>query len=294
MYCSTCGSFIPQGRAHCSECGTRVGDAARRASVSLRYGAEDGRWVGDRRVGECPRCAYQGEGISYFSRGRNAAALVAVTVLTAGAMGAGGVLYYLVRRDHRVCPRCGASWGRHGERSLAPVGRRRSEPLPARLPPAERETSRRVWSIVLWILAVMFVGGGIAGGELVPLLFGAAAGVGGWIAHRAAVHERDARRAALLAELQLDVLRLAGERGGRLTVTEVAAALGWTLKRAEKVLASLDDGYRVDSEVTDDGVIVYEFLELLRAPRTATPLAAPELPQPRPDAEPPGGAIAGA
>ena len=37
-----------------------------------------------------------------------------------------------------------------------------------------------------------------------------------------------------------------------------------TLRRAEKVLQSLDDGLRVNSEVTDEGVIVYDFLELKR------------------------------
>jgi hypothetical protein len=36
------------------------------------------------------------------------------------------------------------------------------------------------------------------------------------------------------------------------------------MRRAEKVLNSLDDGWRVNSTVTDDGVIVYEFRELLR------------------------------
>jgi hypothetical protein len=61
------------------------------------------------------------------------------------------------------------------------------------------------------------------------------------------------------------VLRLAAEQGGRLTVTEVAAHLGWPMRRAEKILQSLDDGVRVDSEVTDEGVIVYEFREIVHA-----------------------------
>jgi hypothetical protein len=52
----------------------------------------------------------------------------------------------------------------------------------------------------------------------------------------------------------------------------VAAELGWTMPRAEKVLDSLEDGIRVCSEVTDEGVIVYEFREILNAPRGAQPL----------------------
>ena len=61
------------------------------------------------------------------------------------------------------------------------------------------------------------------------------------------------------------MLKLAADHGGRLTVTEVATSLGWTLPRAEKVLESLEDGYRVSSEVTDEGLIVYEFRELMHA-----------------------------
>jgi hypothetical protein len=84
------------------------------------------------------------------------------------------------------------------------------------------------------------------------------------VLQRAATREREQRREALLSALQLPVLQLAGRKGGQLTVTEVAAELGWTMRRAEKVLQSLDDGMRVNSEVTDEGVIVYDFLELIR------------------------------
>ena len=80
----------------------------------------------------------------------------------------------------------------------------------------------------------------------------------------AANRERQARRAALISSLQLPVLRLAAECEGRLTVSEVATGLGWTMRRAEKVLQSLEDGLRVESEVTDEGVIVYDFRELRR------------------------------
>ncbi|HEV2733455.1 MAG TPA: hypothetical protein VGV85_01415, partial [Longimicrobiaceae bacterium] len=88
--------------------------------------------------------------------------------------------------------------------------------------------------------------------------------------------EREARRAALLSNLQMPVLALAAERRGRLTVTETAAALGWPLPRAEKVLDSLEDGLRVNSEVTDEGVIVYEFRELAhgRGPQQLPPPVA--------------------
>ena len=122
------------------------------------------------------------------------------------------------------------------------------------------------------VLAAILMTVGIAELEAVPALFGALAGGGAFMLHRTARAQREARRAALLSQLQLPVLKFAAERGGRLTVTEVAAHLGWTLPRAEKVLESLEDGYRVSSDVTNEGVIVYEFLELMHAPERLTEL----------------------
>lgn len=275
MYCSTCGAYVAADRTHCTECGTRVAlPAAQESRPVPRFGSEDRRWMVDRAVGVCPRCMYRGEGISYFSRGVHVAGLVGATVLTMGAMGAGGVIYYLVRRDHRVCPRCGKGWGRFGERSLAPTAASGVPGAPGalvrpqpRAPSARRERTRRSMSVLLWVLAVFLFIVAVAGAELVPALLGAAAGAGGWLLHRSANQAREERRAALLADLQLPVLKLAGEHGGRLTVTEVAATLGWPLRRAEKVLESLDDGLRVNSEVTDEGVIVYEFVEVMHSPR---------------------------
>lgn len=115
---------------------------------------------------------------------------------------------------------------------------------------------------MLLVVAAFLMIFGIAEAELLTVLLGALAGGGAWVLHRSARAEREARRVALLSSLQLPVLKLARRRDGRLTVTEVAAELGWTLPRAEKVLESLNDGYRVSSEVTNEGVIVYEFLEL--------------------------------
>jgi hypothetical protein len=107
---------------------------------------------------------------------------------------------------------------------------------------------------------------GFAEPEPVMVLFGAAAGGGGAALVRKVGQAREERRQALLTALQQPVLRLAGERGGRLTVTQVATAFSWPIPRAEKVLNSLEDGLRVASDVTDEGVIVYEFRELMHAP----------------------------
>jgi hypothetical protein len=225
------------------------------ATTTSRRGVAD-----PRRLPLCPRCGYEGAGITYFSRGSHVAALVGATVLTAGMMGAGGIIYYLVRRDHRVCPRCGRGWGRSGERALVTQDRDRSPET--RVPGSGRERAKRGWSVALFLLTAVLVFGAIAGGEVAPILFAAFSAMGAVALQLSANSDREARRAALVSSLQLPVLKLASARGGRLTVTQVAAELGWTLRRAEKVLHSLDDGLRVDSEVTDEGVIVYEFREL--------------------------------
>jgi hypothetical protein len=216
----------------------------------------------------CPRCGYRGEGIGYFSRGSHIAALVGLTLLTAGAMGAGGLIYYLVRRDHLVCPRCGRGWGRNGTFALVPTTGRGSAPVPAM---RGGGGSTQGWAIALFIIAALLTVAAIASTELPPLLFGGVAAAGGFALQRVAIREREQRRQALLSALQLPVLQLAGKKGGQLTVTEVAAELGWTIRRAEKVLQSLDDGLRVTSDVTDEGVIVYAFPELTRSHRPRLP-----------------------
>jgi hypothetical protein len=219
-------------------------------------------------VGHCPRCGHRGEGLPYFARGSHVAALVGATVLTAGAMGAGGLVYYVARRDYRVCPRCGRNWGRHGERAVLRAPAAPRAPRPAEEPPLPggQEAVLRGWSVLLFLLSAVLMVAGVAELEVVPILLGMLAGGGGALLHQKARDARQERRAALLARLQLPVLKLAARRGGQLTVSETAAELGWTLPRAEKVLLSLDDGIRVDSEVTDEGVIVYHFLELRLPP----------------------------
>jgi hypothetical protein len=66
-----------------------------------------------------------------------------------------------------------------------------------------------------------------------------------------------------MERLQRKILRLAQAKGGTLTVTEVAADINLGLPAAEKILTSMDDGFRVRSEISDEGIIYYEFPELL-------------------------------
>jgi hypothetical protein len=81
------------------------------------------------------------------------------------------------------------------------------------------------------------------------------------------VRLREARRQSIIARLQRRVLLLATEEGGTLTVTGFAASLNLSLSAAEEVLDDMDDGLRVRSEVTNEGIIVYEFPEVRHNPR---------------------------
>lgn len=83
-----------------------------------------------------------------------------------------------------------------------------------------------------------------------------------WLVKRGATKAAEAAR----VQRQLAVLKLAEAEDGRLTVTEVAAKLGWTLRSAQAVLRALEDGVRVTTTTTDDGIMVYDFPELIYDP----------------------------
>lgn len=260
MYCSTCGARLVEGRSRCDACGAPVRSAAMPAQLEQP-------WRPPTVVATCPRCGYRGDGVSYFSRGSHIAAAVALTLLTAGVMGIGGIAYYFLRKDHLVCPRCGFSWGKEGEVALVPASQYGREAAVPRM--SGGGTGKRVFSIALFLLAALLVIIGIGSPEPLLVVFGSVAASAGIALTRSANNERQRRREALLAALQLTILKLAREKGGHLTVTEVATDLGWPIRRAERVLQSMDDGLRVTSDVTAEGVILYEFPELLRTGRPA-------------------------
>lgn len=265
MYCSNCGTRVSAGATRCVHCGVSIrpttGEVEREAvSLAPRRVIPD-----PATVGTCGRCGYRGDGIPYFSRGSRVAMLVGLAVVTAGAMGMGGVLYYFLRRDYLICPRCHASWGNFGEQALARTAAEGADPSVSGMQGVRRDSRKQNFSTALFVLAGILALVGVVGTAVPPLVAAGAAAVLGVFLQRSAEQERQERRAALLAALQPHVLRLAAQHGAQLTVTETATELGWTLRRAEKVLQSLDDGVRVSSEVTDEGLIVYEFRELARS-----------------------------
>ena len=61
------------------------------------------------------------------------------------------------------------------------------------------------------------------------------------------------------------IVRLAQQRGGRLSATETAADTGLTVEEAEGILKRLADGGYVEIEVTQSGLVIYRFPEVLFA-----------------------------
>ena len=75
--------------------------------------------------------------------------------------------------------------------------------------------------------------------------------------HRA-VHEAPRR-----GRLENRVFRLAYRLGGRLTVSDLVVDLDFSIEEAERFLNQLVDSARVTMEVRDDGLVYYEFPEII-------------------------------
>ena len=135
---------------------------------------------------------------------------------------------------------------------------------------------KRLAGIILLVFAAFLLIGFVQDPEIAGVLIVGLPAVGGGLLYRAGAKDAERDRQAALGELQLPVLELAKE-DGRLTVTEVASRLRWTVPQAKAVLDSLDDGFRVWSTPSDEGVMVYEFREVIHDPDR--PLLASETEQ---------------
>jgi hypothetical protein len=234
MRCPTCGAATPVGMALARPTGVR----------------------------RCPRCSYQGEGIPYFRRGGHIGLLIGVSLFSYGF---GGLVYWLARRKHLICPRCGRGW-EHASRTLAltgpePEGRYLAQEADERLPSGG--IKRRVLGSVLVLIATLLILIGFVEFEMAAVAVGSVFGVGGSLAFYWGWSGLQERRKAITQRIQRKILQLASVRGGKLTVTEVATDLNLGIAAAETVLTSMDDDLRVRSVISEDGVIVYEFPELM-------------------------------
>ena len=105
---------------------------------------------------------------------------------------------------------------------------------------------------------------------ILALLIGAGLPVAGgaWLiaGHLGAGRVRGERREALRREtLEAEVLRLAGQHAGRLTAVEVAGELAVSPAAAAAALHELALKEVADLQVTDSGVLVYVFHDVLHA-----------------------------
>lgn len=253
--CSTCGETVFDGEDRCPTCGAAVA-RRRRGSVSRR------------NVRQCPRCGHRGQAIPYFQKPNHLALLVGVSVFTYGI---GGLIYYASRRAYRVCPGCGFGWEHSrkpededgwGPPARVPAGRGRPAPPPdAPLPPSG--IGRRVFGGALAVVATVMITAGLATGVYAPVVAGSLFGMGGSGMFLWGWKALQERRQSVIQTLNRKVLRLATERSGILTVTDVAASLNLTLPAAEKIMIGMDDGFRVRSDISREGVLFYEFPEVM-------------------------------
>ena len=258
MRCPTCGEHLRDHETACPTCGAAV--SSRSVVPSLEMG-----------VRSCPRCGYVGSGVEYFKRTAHICLLVGVSFPT---WGLGGLAYWLARRRHRICPQCGLGWKHAHARGPGLTGRVTSQvevgsgptfgvddPLP------RRGMARRVLGVGMVLMATLMIAVGFTEFEFAVVAVGSVMGAGGTATIWWGLKARQDRRRALMMRLQRRVLLLATEKRGTLTVTEVAASLNLSLSAAENVLESMDDGLRVRSDVTNQGIIVYEFPEVMHHPR---------------------------
>lgn len=205
----------------------------------------------------------------YFRRAGHVGLLLGVSLFTYGF---GGLVYWLARRKHLICPRCGLGW-ENASRALAVTGPEPEQRMIEQEPDERLPSSgvkRRVLGTTMVLLASLLVLVGFVEWEMAAVAVGSVLGGAGSMTFYWGWRGLQERRDAVMKGIQRKVLKLAGAKGGTLTVTEVAADLNLALPAAEKILTSMDDGFRVRSDISPEGVLYYEFPEILHRARLAS------------------------
>ncbi len=289
MYCWSCGTPGAEDARYCQKCGVATGDptGGERAGPGSPV-----HWTAHSplQLRSCPSCGFRGEGIPYFRRAGNLALLAAATLFTYGV---GGLAYWLVKRSDRVCPSCGLGWDRSrplgeglafesalgsGPEEDATGSLRPRTRVPASAGEAARASAfsgaglpsgggvRRFAGVALGLLGLLLLGLGVASLEVPPAIVGGVIGLSGAASFGWGWRALQGRRQTLLQRMQREVIRIARLRGGRLTATDVAAEMDLALPAAERILLSLDDGFRVSSDVSDEGILYFDFREIRLGP----------------------------
>ena len=274
MRCPTCGEYLKKHETMCPTCGavTSARPAMSDMSVDVR---------------SCPRCGHMGTGVQYFQRPAHVGLLLGLSAVTWFTFGLGGLVYYVARRQRRICAECGLGWekaripgpGFGGYASLpqplgtdvnsggSAGGNTGGNAFSSRADLPRRGVGRRAVGVAMVLFAALMISIGVIEFAWEAIMVGSVLGAAGTATTWWGLKARQDRRLAVMARLERQVLLLATEKAGTLTVTEVAASLDMSLSAAEGVLEGMDDGFRVRSEVTDEGIIVYEFPELRHHPR---------------------------
>ena len=216
MRCSTCGERLSPETERCPTCGTAVARSPVRRSqgFAAAVGSAPQR---------CPRCGYQGQGVPYFSRTGHVGLLIGVSLFTYGL---GGLAYWLARRRHYICPNCGLGW-EHAARALPAASTEGGalEAVPeSSVPLPSGGLKRRFVGAAMILFASFLIMMGIIEVEAAAIAVGSVFGAGGSGMFFWGWKALQERRQALTTGLQRKILRLATQKGGTLTVTEVAAA----------------------------------------------------------------------
>ena len=152
MRCPTCGEILQPGQLRCPTCGARHTGAPVIAPPGSRRRLRLAWQRQGKGIKRCPRCNYQGEGIRYFRRPGHIGLLVGVSLFTYGI---GGLIYWMARRRHLICPSCGLGW-EHASRALAlegAPGALRSPRVEADEPLPSGGVKRRVAGVLLILFA---------------------------------------------------------------------------------------------------------------------------------------------
>jgi hypothetical protein len=233
----------------------------------------------------CQSCGERSLPMPYFSRGMNVAkgaALFAIFPLAP-------LLLFLIRKDRVVCGNCKAllpgevniplldsfsANPRSLEAQQLALARREDPALVekelvsqeiAHLERRSRKRQGKAWTY--GVAAGLLAGtGGMAavngGPEQVFFALSGLSGVGAFANGRRSRQDNLQAQAKKQRQRVLEILALARQHAGRLTVTLVASHMHLDFREAEALLDSMVDGRRVDVQVDDQGRIAYVFPEL--------------------------------
>lgn len=98
------------------------------------------------------------------------------------------------------------------------------------------------------------------------LLLGVAPAVGGGLLIRSHIKGKQRvlldKKNALQAKRETEIFRLAQQKGGRLSIPDIVAGTALSTIEADRIMREMTEKGYVNMQVTDSGVIIYEFYEI--------------------------------